>query len=1153
MTPEAYEKAQQIFLELRELNLEERAIRISVLELDLDVREALELAKHLLNADDEVDDFLEPPNQSHEAPTADRPNEFTTQTQSILNKTGFDQPKRIGPYRILQKIGEGGHGVVYMAEQTTPVRRRVALKWIKPGMESKQILARFDAERQALALMNHPSIANVFDADTSETGQPYFVMELVHGVSIDQFCCDNKLSLSERIELFKQVCDAVHHAHQKGVIHRDIKPGNVLVTVESGKPLAKVIDFGIAKAMHSPLTDQTMFTQYGQIIGTLEYMSPEQAVMSHKGADVRSDVYSLGVLLYVLLTGTTPISKQELLKEGIWEFKNVLRDFRPQTPSLRLTDQNDAHRWRDHAGTDWLRELKGDLDWITMKALAKEPDLRYDSPAALIADLDNFVSGDPVLARPPSRWYRLSKFIQRNRVTATVATTILLSMLASILALSYGYVASQRNVVKLRSANSEAKRQRDIATAQAQQMAITSRQTLLESAWKLVANGEAKASNEQLNDVPLEHRNFAWNFVQSVAKQTDWTSLGSEDAGAVRVVSFDQRNRQMAVIRTDSTLEIWSFASGKLSEKVKLPHQIYTVASFSTDGRTVLLGCSSQSIRLVDLESKRLSKASASINLGAIRDAIHDTANHRWLVTTGGNYVVDINDQTLKANKQIKLPSRIGKIIMSPNGQQLAISSNAGQLFLLDADDIRSLGVVEGADGPLADWRWTNDGISLVTENGTQYTLPNSAISSDGTSAKQLSLTADESKVILNDERLGPTESTFVMASHSDDATQFDLLAGDRSGMIRLHRTTTGSSIPLRQFGSPVETMHFDHDTGSAFVIHRNGRINVIDGDDIACRRTYVEGLQDVSDGACLANSFRSITTHTDGFVKVWNTQTGNRIRERRIHQGEIFSIAVHEASGLAATFGSDFQLNLFHVDSLNEKRSQALAYGVRSVRFSTNGKMLACAPAKNTPNTVEGTIEIQDVVTGKPRQFLRGHTNWVVHTEFFDEDRKLVSQSVDGTARVWSTATGQHLVAIDLSRASTVRAMTVVNDDQLAFGHADGSISLWDAATGELLCSRSLFGDEVVGLVSVDGADCLIASAANDSRLSFISNKTLKTIGRFEVGIGLIKNMQTDLTDRKLQIFGSFGAVRIWDLPFTESPATQIQTETLQHEPTKK
>lgn len=1148
MTPEAYEKAQQMFLELRVLNKEERATRISALEFDLDDQKALELAKNLLNADDEVDGFLEPPSPSHEAPIPDRSHDSVTQAKSILHEPGDDQPKRIGPYRILQKIGEGGHGVVYMAEQTTPVRRRVALKWIKPGMESKQILARFDAERQALALMNHPSIANVFDADTSDTGQPYFVMELVHGVSIDQFCFDNKLSLSERIELFKQVCDAVHHAHQKGVIHRDIKPGNVLVTVESGKPLAKVIDFGIAKAMHSPLTDQTMFTQYGQIIGTLEYMSPEQAVMSHQGADVRSDVYSLGVLLYVLLTGTTPISKQELLKEGIWEFKNVLRDFRPQTPSLRLTDQNNAHRWRDHAGTDWLRDLKGDLDWITMKALAKEPDLRYDSPAALVADLDNFVSGDPVLARPPSRWYRLSKFIQRNRVTATVATTILLSMLASILALSYGYVASQQNVVKLRTANDEAKRQRDIATTQAQQMAITSRQTLLESAWKLLANGESKASSEQLNDVPLEHRNFAWEFVGSIAKQTDWTSLGGEDAGAVRVVSFDQRNRQMAVIRTDSTLEIWSFASGKLTEKVKLPHQMYSVASFSTDGRTVLVGCS-QSIRLVDLESERLSKVSSSLDLGAIRDAVHDSSSQRWLVSTGGNYVVDLNDQTLDANNKIKLSTRIGKILLSPNAQQLAISSNVGQLFLLDADDLRTFGVVESADGPMADWRWTNDGIFLVTENGKQYTLPNSAIGSDGESAKQLLLTVNESKIISNGERLRPTETTIVMASHSDDAKSFGLLAGDRSGMIRLRRTKTGASIPLRQFGSPVESMYFDHDTGSAFVIHRNGRINVISGDDIACRQTYVDGLKGVSDGACMADSSRSITTHTNGFVNVWNTQTGNRIKQRRVHQGEIFSIAVHEASGLAATFGSDFQLNLFHVDSLNEKRSQALAYGVRSVRFSANGKMLVCAPDKNTPNSPEGTIEIQDVVTGKSRQLLRGHTNWVVHTEFFDDDRKLVSQSVDGTARVWSTETGQLLVAIDLSRSSTVRVMTVVNDHQLAFGHADGSISLWTTATGELLCSRSLFGDEVVSLVSVDGADCLIASAANDSRLSFISNKTLETIGRFEVGIGLIKNMQTDLTDRKLQIFGSFGAVRIWDLPFMQSTATQIQTENHQHD----
>lgn len=326
-------------------------------------------------------------------------------------------PKTIGRYRILQKIGEGGHGVVYMAEQVSPIRRRVAVKCVKRGMDSQMILARFDAERQALALMSHPSIANVVDANETDDGQPYFVMELVHGIPIGQFCEDNELNLPERLELFCQVCDAVHHAHRKGVIHRDIKPSNVLVTVESGKPLAKVIDFGIAKAMHAPLTEKTMYTEYGQIVGTLEYMSPEQALMSQAGIDVRSDVYSLGVLLYLLLTGETPLSKSQLLKKGIWELQNMLQNSRPETPSLRITTGSQALRWRDkaHKPAAWLTRVKGDLDWITMKALAKEPEQRYDSAAQFGADVQNYLTGEAVSARPPTLRYRVSKFVKRNR------------------------------------------------------------------------------------------------------------------------------------------------------------------------------------------------------------------------------------------------------------------------------------------------------------------------------------------------------------------------------------------------------------------------------------------------------------------------------------------------------------------------------------------------------------------------------------------------------------------------------------------------------------------------------------------------------------------------------------------------------------------
>ncbi len=346
----------------------------------------------------------------------------------------------VGVYRLLQQIGEGGFGVVYMAEQTEPVRRKVALKIIKPGMDTKEIIARFESERQALALMDHPNIARVLDAGATASGRPYFVMELVKGVPITEFCDKNRLSVTDRLALYVPVCMAVQHAHHKGVIHRDIKPSNVMVTLHDGKPVPKVIDFGVAKATSQQLTQHTLFTAYGQMIGTPLYMSPEQAEMSGLDIDTRSDIYSLGVLLYELLTGTTPIEQKKLREAGLAEMQRLIRDVEAPRPSTRLSSLNEAATVQISAnrGTDLKRLndlLRGDVDWIVMKALEKDRQRRYDTPTAFAEDIQRCLSHEAIQARPPSTTYRLQKFIQRNKRLAagigTVAATLLLGVLVS--------------------------------------------------------------------------------------------------------------------------------------------------------------------------------------------------------------------------------------------------------------------------------------------------------------------------------------------------------------------------------------------------------------------------------------------------------------------------------------------------------------------------------------------------------------------------------------------------------------------------------------------------------------------------------------------------------------------------------------------------
>jgi len=435
--------------------------------------------EELLEAAEEAGTFLQdpPPGAHGTAARPEPPDPRGTLRSTPSEKTG----DRIGPYKLLQQIGEGGCGVVYMAEQEYPVRRRVALKVIKLGMDTRQVIARFEAERQALALMDHPNIAKVLEAGATETGRPFFVMELVRGIKITDYCDHHTLSTRERLDLFIQICHAIQHAHQKGIIHRDIKPSNILVTMHDGVAVPKVIDFGISKATDQRLTDKTLFTAFEQLIGTPAYMSPEQAEMSALDIDTRSDIYALGVLLYELLTGKTPFDAKELMAAGLEEMRRTIREKEPLRPSTRLCTMVEAdltsaasHRRSEAAKLTGL--IRGDLDWIVMKCLEKDRRRRYETANGLAMDIQRHLKSEPVIARPPNNLYRFQRLARRNRLAFASAATVLAALLLGFVISTHLFLRARREATNrgqlagllrdiLRSVGPEAAQEKDTVLA----------------------------------------------------------------------------------------------------------------------------------------------------------------------------------------------------------------------------------------------------------------------------------------------------------------------------------------------------------------------------------------------------------------------------------------------------------------------------------------------------------------------------------------------------------------------------------------------------------------------------------------------------------------------------------------------------------------
>jgi len=494
----------------------------------------------------------------------------------------------IGPYKLLERIGEGGMATVYMAEQERPLRRRVALKITKLGMDTKQVVARFEVERQTLAMMDHPNIARVFDAGAAETGRPYFVMELVRGISMTEYCNRNKLSTGERLDLFVPVCNAVHHAHQKGIIHRDLKPSNVMITLHDGVPVPKVIDFGIAKAMNQRLTEETVFTRYAEMIGTPEYMSPEQAEMSGLDIDTRTDIYSLGVVLYELLTGALPFDTETLRSASLSELQRIIREEEPMRPSTRFSAWgNEAQRIATNRDTNvaaLAKCLRGDLDWIVLKCLEKDRTLRYDSAGELAADVLHHINNEPILAIPPRLGYRLQKFLHRHRQQVTLFSTILLACLAvfSVLGLwNHKRVQLRESEgIRHRAIMIQAKEsllQQDLVTAlkaiePLQDSPHVGPEAQLLYGNILMQSGHVSTAIEVLSDLVNEEPLIA-STAHALLARIHWEHADAYDANTAATVHFHRTQAEAALTDKPEALYLRALTSSTVKEQLRFLNQ----------------------------------------------------------------------------------------------------------------------------------------------------------------------------------------------------------------------------------------------------------------------------------------------------------------------------------------------------------------------------------------------------------------------------------------------------------------------------------------------------------------------------------------------------------------------------------------------------
>jgi eukaryotic-like serine/threonine-protein kinase len=1066
-----------------------------------------------------------------------------------------------GRYKLLESLGQGGMGAVFMAQQTQPVKRVVALKLIKLGMDSKQVLARFEAERQALALMDHPNIAKVLDAGTTDSGRPFFVMELVKGVPITRFCDERQLSPRQRLELFIPVCQAIQHAHQKGIIHRDIKPTNVLVALYDDRPVPKVIDFGVAKAAGLQLTDASLVTGFGAIVGTPEYMSPEQAQLNQLDIDTRSDVYALGVLLYELLTGTTPIDRKRLGQGALFEVLRIIREEEPPRPSTRLSTSDALASIAATRGTEptkLAKLMRGELDWIVMKCLEKDRSRRYETANGLAHDLERYLADEPVEACPPSSTYRLRKMAGKyKKVLATAAAFIVLLMVGAVIStlLAVWATSAEREANRQRMASdvaskealgakAEADRQRD----QVSLTAYASGMGLAQRAWE--ENNVVRA-RELLEEVPKEAagrklRGFEWYYLSRLCHSEALTLKGH--AFPVVSVAFSPDGQRLASGSQDNTVKIWDSATGK--KLLSLEGYNDAVVTFSPDGQRLATGRNwNKTVTIWDSASGK-----ELFSLKGHAEPVNSVA----FSPDGRRLASGSDDKTLKI-----WDSATGKELLSLKGHAAAVESVA---FSPDGRRLAS----GSQDNTVKIWD-SATGKELLSLKSDGAWVESVAFSPDG---QRLASGTSDKTVKIWDSAAG--KELFSLKGHADEVRSVAfspdgqrLASGSDDKTIRIWDISTGNELfSLKGHAGRVTSVAFSPDgerlaSGSSdktvkiwdsaigkelFSLNSpdGQRVTTVTLGEISIQRETTVGRQEISSvvqlesGAVAAvvrgrpeptmsvafspDGQRLASKSGDNTVKIWDSGTGKELLSLKGHADRVTSVGFSPDGRRLASGSMDKTVKIW--DSATGKELFSLkGHGgwVMCVAFSPDGRRLASGSGGNT-------VKMWDSATGKELFSLKGPYAGAVNSVAFSADgRRLASGSDDHTVKIWDSATGKELLSLKGDGGQVWSVAFSPDGQRLASGNYDNTVKIWNSATGKELLTLKGHADPVTSVAfSPDGQR--LASGSNDETVKIWDSATGKELFSLKAHSGIVESVAFSPDGQRVASGSANDSIDLWE-----------------------